>query len=272
MGKGRKGETSAYFLDGRVREGIDYAMVPGEVMRSEAYRCIPDYARSWLFALALGFRGRNNGDLSLTQKIAAERGCYSEWRNRASRVILDRVGLIEQTRVGRIQAGQGVAALYALGWRQIDASDKYDTPTVIALRAPNRWATFRKPDDWREQVREIEHKARGGKRKSLGEFLKTAHPPRGAQAATHVGRTKGKSRYPRGAQESTFPATHGGSPSKRSGSTALGQQLANIRLADCIAVARAHPNLDAPALAERCKTDEATAHRALQAIQAGVAA
>lgn len=216
----------AYFKSGRVRSGFDFAQILGDVMRSDAYKACPDYATRVLFALAAQFRKSNNGDLSMTAADAEQYGIESEWKLRAGLSVLERVGLVEIMRQGRISAGKGIASLYALGWRQIDASDKYDLPSVLARAAPNRWARWTRPDDWGSQLDTIRNKAQGknGKNKrKLADLIreqaeKNSHHTRAEQAATHVGSENTDSRYTRVEQEKQIPATHVGGTLKSSGS------------------------------------------------------
>jgi hypothetical protein len=168
----RSGETSRYFQDGRVRSGNDYAQIMGDVLRSQAYAAIPDYAARVLLALAAQFRKTNNGDLSLTAAEARRYGIAAEWKLRAGLSLLETVGLVEVTRHGRIENGKGICSLYALGWRQIDASDKYDQPRAVAMAAPMTWAKWKHPADWKLQVASARQRAQG-KRKSAQGVLQT---------------------------------------------------------------------------------------------------
>jgi hypothetical protein len=156
-----KGENSRYFHDGRARSGNTYALLPCDVLQSEAYAAQPDYAARVLFALAAQFRKANNGDLSLTAAEALRYGISAEWKLRAGLASLEIAGLLEVTRRGHIQQGRGICSLYALGWRQIDASDKHDQPRIIATAAPMRWAKWTRPADWDQQVLTARHRAQG---------------------------------------------------------------------------------------------------------------
>lgn len=272
----RKGETSGYFEDGRVRAEVRYALILDDVLHSAAFLALPDYAVRVLLVLAAKFGGYNNGDLSLTAAVAFKEYGIAEWKLRAGLAVLKHVGLIEVTRIGKILNGKGICALYALGWRQIDPSDKYDISTVVATQAPNGWVKWQKPANWDQLLAEFRDGAKG-KRTTWAQAIKKAHLTRGEQAAPHGGGETRRYRTPRVRQERQVTAPHVGETSQNSGSSlrgsrpgsALGQQLADLKLADCIAVARQHPDLGAADLATRCRTDEATAHRALQQLQAG---
>lgn len=264
-----KGETSAYFEDGRVRSGNSYALVLDEVLRSEAFKLLPDYAVRVLLVLTAAFRKQNNGDLSLTSKSAADYGIAS-WKLRAGLSVLERVGLIETTRRGKIMAGKGICSLYALGWRQIDPSEKHDIPSVVAVKAPNRWALWQKPRDWDAQLSEIKSAAQG-KRPNWEAAVKSARLTRVSQAGSPVCTERPKSRTTRVSQERAFPVPPVYDTSQRSGCTptrGVGQQLADAHLADLLAVARANPEIQVAELAKRCRVSETDAHRALQQLQA----
>lgn len=272
-------ETSRYFEDGRVRTGQDYAQIMGEVLRSKAYRCMPDYAARVLFALACQYRKTNNGNLSLISSVAKDFGIGAEWKLRAGLQLLERVGLVEVMRRGHILGGKGICSLYALGWRQIDPCAAYDLPIVIAQRAPNRWAAWETPADWPRQLQEVQRKHKG-ERRTWSQTTKNAHPRRGEQAVPDVGSEKPQSRTRRGERVSRFPVPDVGVPFKSSGSSSrrdsassvpLARQLADARMADLLTVARANPSMDAAALAAKCRVPESDAHRALQQLQAGAA-
>ena len=158
-----KGERSRYFQDGRMRPGNTYALIPSEVLGSEAYAALPDWAARVLPALAAQFRKTNNGDLSLTWKEARSLGVSSEWKLRAGLSLLEAVGLVEVMRRGRIESGRGICSLYALGWRQIDPSDKHDVPSIVAVAAPMRWATWNRPGDWQSRLDNARRNAQGKK-------------------------------------------------------------------------------------------------------------
>lgn len=155
--------SNKYFQDGRARAGLRYALVPVDVMESEAFHSIPDYARCVLFAIAAKFRSANNGDLSLTAGEAKRLGVFPEWRLRAGIEILDAVGLIEITRRGHLQNGRGTCNLYALGYREVNPSEKYDHGwrSTIVRQASNRWADWKRPDDWDGNLERIRRKAQG---------------------------------------------------------------------------------------------------------------
>lgn len=165
-------------LTGRqgTRRGDVYAQIPDEVLRSEACRALPDYAVRVLLLMAAQYRGPNNGDLAVTSRAAREYG-LPEWKLRAGLSLLETSGLLELKRQGQIMKGKGIPSLYALGWRQVDPSDKYDSPTVVAVPAPNRWARWSKPIDWKAQEAARRHAAQGNRNRQPWS-KEIAHPTR----------------------------------------------------------------------------------------------
>lgn len=145
---------------GNRADGI-YAQLPCEVLESNAGSAMPDYAMRVLIALAAAFRGSNNGDLSLPLKRAQAYGINTQWKLSAGLAILEHVGLIERTRTASIFSGKGIAALYALGWRPINRSEKYDQPSAIDRPAPNRWAHWERPANWQQVEKGYKHRAQG---------------------------------------------------------------------------------------------------------------
>lgn len=136
-------------------------------MVSDAYRQISDADRSVLFALAMGATPHNNGDLSLTRNEAKRLGVNSEAKLRAGLETLTRVGLIERTRVGGLANGTKQCNLYALSWRDIVPSEKFDFPFIRGRKASHDYAKWVAPPDWKAIAREIKNRARGRKTVSV---------------------------------------------------------------------------------------------------------
>ena len=191
----------------RFTSGETFARLPTEVLQSEAYKALPDWAARVLIALAAQYQGKqNNGDLSLTKRQAAEYGVAPPWKlSAAINLLVVHTSLIERTRVGKIQDGKGIAALYGLGWLQIDPSPKYDVPTTMPHPAPHRWARWKRPDDWEAIV----EKAR---RKAQGKESKNSVSPRVYQAGHPVCTEKDESRTPRVTQGMQSAGQPGVSP------------------------------------------------------------
>lgn len=152
-----------------------FALIPAEVLNSEACMSLPDYAFRCLVALASFNRTRlraeerkanpgNNGDLSLPASIAAKQfGIKPTWRVSAGLQMCRHARLIEITRTGKIHNGKGVAQLYGLCWLPIAPSDKYDQPRMLPRPAANEWINWKRPENWKEIEREVRERAQGTK-------------------------------------------------------------------------------------------------------------
>lgn len=141
------------------RRGDRYAQIPGQVQRSLAYRSVPDSAKVVLVALAAQFSGSNNGDLSLPFSEAKDLGVSTKAKLYSGLALLELVGLIRKTRQGGKQPLG--CTLYALTWRELPPSDKYDLG-IKASRVPtNEWAHWTPPANWREIIRQVVNKQRG---------------------------------------------------------------------------------------------------------------
>lgn len=150
---------------GRFEPGDTFAAIPVEILRSEAYAALPDYAARVLFALAAQFRGRNNGALSLAVKTGREFGIRSAWKVQAGlRLLLD-VGMVEMTRPGKYAHGRGICALYALAWRTINVTPEAFPPIDNERPAPNAWAKWQRADSWAEFEVAVRRGAQGASNK-----------------------------------------------------------------------------------------------------------
>jgi hypothetical protein len=199
---GRRGATD---------EGV-YAQISDEVLRSPAARAMPDYAMRTLLTMAAQYRGTNNGDLAVTSRMAVEYG-LPEWKLRAGLALLELSGLVELTRQGHIANGKGVCSLYALGWRPINPRQKYDVPTVLERRAPNRWATWTKPTNWPNTEQGRRRAAQGNRNRQDWQKI-NAHPTRVSQADPPGCSENTHFQPTRVSQESAFPDPPGLVPSK----------------------------------------------------------
>lgn len=146
--------------------GERYALLPREVMESDAYRALPDSARTVLFGLLAQFHGRNNGQLALPWTQAEMLGISAQWKLYAGLKVLAAADLILCTRRGRLHAGRKLPSLYAVEWRAIDEPPRglsYDG-TIRACPIPShRWANWVKPAGWAERCRAIARTSRGRK-------------------------------------------------------------------------------------------------------------
>lgn len=157
---------------GRFEPGETFAAVPVEILRSEAYAALPDYAVRVLLAVAGQFRGQNNGNLSMSIRTAREHGIRSAWKVQAGlRLLLD-VGLVEMTRPGKYSHGRGICALYAVTWKTINITPEAFPPIDNERPAPNTWASWRPPEQWGQRLAELQRIARG---KNESNWSNTAH-------------------------------------------------------------------------------------------------
>jgi hypothetical protein len=140
------------------RDHPSFALLPAEVLTSESCRCVPHYTFRTLAALAAAYHGGNNGDLSITMKRARDHG-LREWQLYASLELLQKTGLIAKTRQGgKHPAG---CSLYALEWRPIDESNKYDPGISQTLNPRNPWVHWKPPLTWKADIKAVEDQMRG---------------------------------------------------------------------------------------------------------------
>jgi hypothetical protein len=121
--------------------GKHFAMIPVEVLTSEAYRTLPNWAVPVLVAFAAQYRGNNNGDLALSWSMARLFGIDSKWQLTASIAMLLERGLIQKTRQGgKKPLGP---CLYALTWQPInDLKGKIESgETFLATNAWAKWTS-----------------------------------------------------------------------------------------------------------------------------------
>lgn len=147
---------------GRHESGRHYAMLHDDMLQSEAYRALPHFARTVLTGIAAQYRGMNNGDLDFPSRKAVLYGIDHKELS-AARFLLEKVGLIEVTRQGRVEGGKGICTLFALTSWPVDPSQKYDVPTVLARPASNAWVKWKPSDDWAQVVRKVSRRAQGRK-------------------------------------------------------------------------------------------------------------
>jgi hypothetical protein len=186
-----------------VERGERYALIPREVAESAAYNALPDYARSVLVALLLGFHGNNNGTLGLTFSQAAKVGVSAQWKLYAGLKILTLADLIVCTRRGRLENGTKLPSLYGVTWRGIGkpaaASVSYDFGVAICPLPTNCWARWEQPGDWRETVRRIGRANHGREKNPVSTTV-------GADRSTTVGATRHVHAQPRVEKETPVSA------------------------------------------------------------------
>lgn len=171
---------------GRFESGRHYALLLDEILRDVPFRKLPHSARTLFCAMAAQYRGANNGDISMTAKMAAAYGIRPA-ELAAGILLLETTGLIQRTRQGCFTGGKSICTLWALTCWNIDPSEKYDQPLKVQLAAPNTWTQWKEPDDWPNIVRRAMQKARGRQFPS---------PQRGEQAVPHAGEREWPNLFP----------------------------------------------------------------------------
>lgn len=122
------------------RSKVVFARLPVWLLASPAVRTAPHYARSVLTAFAAQFRGKNNGDLAVTWKMARNLGINSKWQlNTATRLWLERGVLIKTRQGGKKPLGP---CLYALAWEKVNEIE--GKPDIKATISPPR----KQLDEW----------------------------------------------------------------------------------------------------------------------------
>lgn len=121
-----------------------FARLPVSILTCPAVRSLPNYAFRVLVAYAAQYRGRNNGDLALTWKMARHFGINSKWQLNRGTKELARRGLLLKTRQGgKKPLGP---TLYAIAWERVDTLE--DKPDVAPTICPPR----RQLDDWNREA------------------------------------------------------------------------------------------------------------------------
>jgi len=145
---------------GRFESGEHFCVIPASVLTSAAWTKQPHVARSVLTAITAQYRGTNNGSLGLPRNAARAYGLTHKDLV-ASLPLLEAAGLIERTRQGSISNGRGICNLYAISWKPLDPSEKYDVPLKAQQPASNAWARWNAPPDWQQTVVAAKRKAQG---------------------------------------------------------------------------------------------------------------
>ena len=113
----------------------------------------PDYlglsgnAVKLLVQLAYQYRGKNNGDLTVSWSVMRKRGFRAkETLAKVTRELLE-AGMITRTRTGRFLNPGGVCALYALTWEPIDDCPGKQLEVAPTIRPPRQFSmeTSKKP-------------------------------------------------------------------------------------------------------------------------------
>lgn len=110
--------------DKNKRDGKSALALPHCVLDSAAYLATSAYARALLVDIARAYNGFNNGRLSCTWREMQPRGWHSKDTLTKAKTELLSLGLIQETRKGRLP---NTCALYALTWCALDdGKGRYD--------------------------------------------------------------------------------------------------------------------------------------------------
>lgn len=99
------------------RDGKTALSLPHCVLDCPAYLAVDAYARMLLVDIARAYNGYNNGRLSCTYDEMQPRGWHSKGTLTKAKKALLRVGLLQETRKGRLP---NTCGLYALTWLALD--------------------------------------------------------------------------------------------------------------------------------------------------------
>ena len=106
--------TSKRTVGRRIAGG--FIALPNAIFRTPEFAALSGRAVKLVIEMALQFNGSNNGDLSITRVVMANRGFKSADQLVKARDELIQTGWIQQTR----QGGRNICSLYALTWLAID--------------------------------------------------------------------------------------------------------------------------------------------------------
>ncbi|MBX5463816.1 MAG: hypothetical protein IRZ28_22350, partial [Steroidobacteraceae bacterium] len=152
-----------------VSRGERYALLPAEILESDAWTALPDYAARTLIALLPEYHGHNNGCLGLTASQARKRGLH-HWKLYGGLKVLALAQLIVCTRRGRLENGTKLPSLYAVTWKGIDEPRDgvvYDEGISACPIPRHDWTKWQRPADWRKTCQRIAQEMRGTTKKSV---------------------------------------------------------------------------------------------------------
>ena len=109
--------------------------IPRALLTSPQFAAISPRASKALLSIGSQYRGNNNGDLSAAFSLMHPLGWTSKDQLRKAVAELIDAGFLIVTRRG----GNRIASLYALTFKPINASDKYDDGIKPTIVAPNTW-------------------------------------------------------------------------------------------------------------------------------------
>ena len=171
-----------------MERGERYALLKREVLESEAFRALPDWAVRVVLGLCAQYYPTRNGNLALPIRDARLFGINAPWKLYAGLKTLEASNLIECTRRGHVSGGRRLASLYALTWWPIDEPAPgvtYDAAISPCPTPTNAWANWVKPTDWKPSVQSIVYRARGRPRNTARSVTRTS----GSGRTTTLGAT-----------------------------------------------------------------------------------
>lgn len=213
----------------QVARGQRYALIPREVLESDAYRALPPWAVLVLLALAVQYYTGRGGHLALPWPEARRLGIRTQAQLYSGLQILEAAELVQCTRRGHRMGGRQLPTLYALTWHRINDPPPgvtYDAGISMTLQAPDTYARWTRPADWDEHVRAISRRARG-QRNHVCPYSKKTAVSQPEESAAHSVRS-GEHNYhsQRKEREISNPAHSVGETSEISG---LGARAAGER-------------------------------------------
>lgn len=122
----------------RYKRGERFGAIPVEVMESDAWAWLPQFARLAVLSLAACYTGKNNGGIELTDKRANELHMNETDKNMGLRLACE-VGIIRKMVPARRRSGRGIPAKYALTWKPLDHFANLGF--CATEKASNLWAT-----------------------------------------------------------------------------------------------------------------------------------
>jgi predicted DNA-binding transcriptional regulator AlpA len=104
--------------------GESFVALPHSVVRCSGYIALTSHAKVLLVDMANMYNGKNNGDLSAAWRLMKPRGWKSQDTLNAAKQELLAAGFLFETRKG---GRPNRASLYALTWRSLNDSPKFDS-------------------------------------------------------------------------------------------------------------------------------------------------
>jgi hypothetical protein len=117
------------------KESGSFLAIPHELLETKKFDSLSTKANKLLLQIARQYKGGNNGDLNATFTDFKAKGWNSkDTFNRALKELIEK-GFIFKTRQGGYQ---NKCSLYAITWKPLDESCKYDSGVVQSFQR-GRW-------------------------------------------------------------------------------------------------------------------------------------